>query len=258
MVFDGACLPGGNARSCTGQDSDLFFPTLGNLLIVSEDGDAADPDDAEDGIITFDFTTLGDGSVRMESFLLADTDNRRPVITWTVAGGATRSLRLPSTGNNHSRRIDLGFDDVTSFTIDHERRRGHRRPGPGRPHHSSAATSTTTTTTTPPPSHHHQHNDHVPPPRRPPPPTTTTIHHHHDHQTAGDDRARPPARRSTSTVAADGQGADAAPGPCSMPGARPHLVPHGHQRRHRGPLVADRWHHGFGRADCPTRTLRSR
>ena len=43
MVFDGACLPQGTRSGCTGGDSDLFFPALGNLLIVSETGDAGQP-----------------------------------------------------------------------------------------------------------------------------------------------------------------------------------------------------------------------
>src|SRR5512137_1159632 len=64
MVFDGACLPLGSAAGCTGGDPDLFFPSLGNLLIVSQRGDTADPGDARDGVLTFDFRGFGPGVVR--------------------------------------------------------------------------------------------------------------------------------------------------------------------------------------------------
>ncbi len=44
MVFDATC-GGGPASNCTGGDSDLFVPTQGGVLIISEDGDSSDPDD---------------------------------------------------------------------------------------------------------------------------------------------------------------------------------------------------------------------
>ena len=40
MVFDSTCTPGGTPAACTGGDFDLFQPALGNVLIVSEDGDS--------------------------------------------------------------------------------------------------------------------------------------------------------------------------------------------------------------------------
>src|SRR3990170_2820001 len=47
MIFDSACLPGGTPADCTGNDSDLFLPAEGNVLIISEDLDSNDPDDAD-------------------------------------------------------------------------------------------------------------------------------------------------------------------------------------------------------------------
>ncbi|MEO0678283.1 MAG: hypothetical protein AAFZ02_12080, partial [Pseudomonadota bacterium] len=48
MIFDSA--------NPTGGDHDLETDTLGNVLIISEDGDSHDPDDnAGGGIFTFDF-----------------------------------------------------------------------------------------------------------------------------------------------------------------------------------------------------------
>ena len=43
MVFDAECAGG-----CSGGDNDLFFPGHGNILIITEDEDAGDPDDATD------------------------------------------------------------------------------------------------------------------------------------------------------------------------------------------------------------------
>ncbi|MBU1866148.1 MAG: hypothetical protein KKE89_07005, partial [Actinobacteria bacterium] len=251
MIFDGTCLPGGTARSCTGRDSDLFFPTLGNLLIVSEDGDAADPDDAEDGVITFDFSGFGDGSVRLESFVLADTDQRRPTVSWTTTTGATGSQRVAATGNNRWRRIDLGLDDIVGFTVD---LRGAgaiddlvlvvpTTPPPTTststttsststtsttiPSTSTTSTTTTTTTTIPP--------------------TTTTT-------TTTTVPATGPA--ITMTHLANGRSADTAPGPRLIPGD---TVTWTHTVTNTGTedlwsLIV--WHRGIGRADCPVRTLR--
>jgi len=150
MVFDGSCLPLGTNRGCTGGDSDLFFPLLGNLLIVSEDGDSSDPDDARDGVLTFDFRGFGPGAVTVESLVLIDTDSRRPSLTLVTGAGASTE-RLPSTGNRRSRVVDLGTPGVVEMSLD---LRGEgavdqivlsvELPAPD-------TTTTTTTTTAPPP-----------------------------------------------------------------------------------------------------------
>ncbi|GEM_PF-4789663 len=70
MIFDGPCTGG-----CTGGDSDLYFPAQGNILIITEDGDAGDPDDeARGGTFTFDFTAFGPGTVSVQSIALLDID----------------------------------------------------------------------------------------------------------------------------------------------------------------------------------------
>jgi hypothetical protein len=77
MIFDATC--GGAPGGCSGDDADLFNPSLGNVLIVSEDLDANDPDDADvDGTtLTFDFSTWGDGTVAigMLSATMFDTND---------------------------------------------------------------------------------------------------------------------------------------------------------------------------------------
>ena len=47
MIFDSA--------NPTGGDSDLATASQGNILIISEDNDSSDPDDAVGGEIVFDF-----------------------------------------------------------------------------------------------------------------------------------------------------------------------------------------------------------
>lgn len=70
MIFDGECSGG-----CSGGDSDLEFPGQGNILIITEDGDAGDPDDeARGGSFWFDFGGLGPGSVSVRSIGLLDID----------------------------------------------------------------------------------------------------------------------------------------------------------------------------------------
>jgi hypothetical protein len=70
MVFDSTCTPGP-----TGGDPDLCVPGQGNVLIVSEDGEAGDPDDNAGGFqITIDFTDLETGSVNLQNLKGVDVD----------------------------------------------------------------------------------------------------------------------------------------------------------------------------------------
>ncbi len=281
MIFDGTCQPGGTALWCTGWDFDLFFPDLGNLLIVSEDGDATDPDDARDGIITFDFSGFGEGSVHVESFLLIDTDKRRPTISWTTAAGTTGSERLPATGDRRWRRIDVGVDDVVEFTVD---LRGEGAIDdlilvmPTTP----PVTTTSTTTTTVPPT---TTTSTVPPTvttsstttstssttttptvtttsTTTVPPTVTTS----STTTSTSTTTTTPSVTTTSatttgpaitmTHQANDESADAAPGPRLIPGDTltwTHTVTNTGTEDLWSLIV---WHDGIGRADCPTRTLR--
>jgi hypothetical protein len=63
MIFDARCPPG-VASACSGNDADLFNPSFGNTLIISEDLDTTDPDDADvpGSKIGFEYSNLGDGS----------------------------------------------------------------------------------------------------------------------------------------------------------------------------------------------------
>ncbi|MBK5108193.1 MAG: hypothetical protein JJE12_08670, partial [Anaerolineales bacterium] len=77
MIFDATCTPGGTPADCSGGDADLFNPTFGNTIIISEDLDSSDPDDADvvGAKFGFEYTQLGDGSgAYIESLEVQDVE----------------------------------------------------------------------------------------------------------------------------------------------------------------------------------------
>ena len=64
MIFDATCAGG-----CSGGDDDLFQNVQGNVLIISEDLDGSDPDDADVPGARFDldFSGFGPGTVTIVS-----------------------------------------------------------------------------------------------------------------------------------------------------------------------------------------------
>jgi Ca2+-binding RTX toxin-like protein len=126
MVFDTANVTGG--------DTDLATDNLGNVLIVSEDGDASDPDDnATGGALNFVFdapvqikslTFLdieesarvlffgADGALIEEKFVSPTADNGQSTVEFFVPGTARMEVELQGSG-----AIDnLVFDDATVVT----------------------------------------------------------------------------------------------------------------------------------------------
>lgn len=100
MIFDATCA-GGPASNCTGDpDEDLFQPAQGNVLIITQDNDAGDPDDAwEGGIINFDFSDFGGGSVYIDKLTILDTDAQEQGTIYFFEGGdggtLLRSVLIP-------------------------------------------------------------------------------------------------------------------------------------------------------------------
>ncbi|MEO1527082.1 MAG: SdrD B-like domain-containing protein [Planctomycetota bacterium] len=90
---------------------------LGNILIISEDGDSSDPDDeAQGGVFKFTF----DSPVRVDHLELLDIDSNESggsVVTMTTPSGQ-HTFSIPSVGNNSFQRIDVGVEDVLSMTVD--------------------------------------------------------------------------------------------------------------------------------------------
>ena len=77
MVFDASCGgqtvpvgdPGFDPLLCSGEDDDLYIPGLGNTMIITEDGDASDPDDAGNrgSFWSINFSSWGPGTVTVDS-----------------------------------------------------------------------------------------------------------------------------------------------------------------------------------------------
>ncbi|EBA11901.1 SdrD B-like domain-containing protein [Roseobacter sp. CCS2] len=105
MLFDSA--------NPTGGDTDLAYEDQGNLLIVSEDNDSDDPDDAVGGTITFDFDAPSD----LHDIKILDVEEPGGTITLTFANGETRIIDIPVGGNNSEQTIALDAAGVTQMQI---------------------------------------------------------------------------------------------------------------------------------------------
>ncbi len=131
MVFDATCGgqtapigdPAFDPALCSGEDWDLYLPSLGNALIITEDGDASDPDDSANGSAfwTFDFAAWGPGTVTVDSFYAADIDD--PFQTGASAsffdsgGSLISTVAIPVTGDNAGTTVNVGLSGVRSMTV---------------------------------------------------------------------------------------------------------------------------------------------
>jgi LPXTG-motif cell wall-anchored protein len=113
MIFDAAC--GGAAASCSGEDLDLYQPQLGNVLIISEDGDSGDPDDADVGEqIDFDFSSWGSGVVTVLSIDVLDVEvDESPGLIAVGAG----SVPIPDIGDGNVSTIPIGLSGSSMSVI---------------------------------------------------------------------------------------------------------------------------------------------
>lgn len=119
MIFDGECSGG-----CSGGDIDLEFPGHGNILIVSEDGDSADPDDADlvGTLFEFDFSTWGPGVVRVDSIDLGDIEAVEPGAQITLFSGGPGgvlegTIPIPATGNNSIQTFAVGLSGIDFMRV---------------------------------------------------------------------------------------------------------------------------------------------
>ncbi len=110
MIFDSTCGGGADDSNCSGGDPDLFFgDQFGNVLIISENNDSTDPDDAaRGGTITFTFPQ----AIFLKSIAYLDGDERRPA-TFTTFNGSTEveSLSNVGAGDNEFVTVD-GFSNT--------------------------------------------------------------------------------------------------------------------------------------------------
>lgn len=106
MIFDSA--------NPTGGDHDLETTNLGNVLIISEDGDSNDPDDnASGGTITFDFHELA--YINKLTFL--DVEEGASVKFFDANGHLIETVHIGATDNNGQLIQDFNIDDVARMDV---------------------------------------------------------------------------------------------------------------------------------------------
>ena len=108
MIFD--------TNNVTGEDSDLEATELGNVLIISEDGDSSDPDDnAAGGTINLDFDSL----VAIDSIGLLDIDEPGSSIAfYDENSDLIETVEIDNLGDNSFQEIDFNIDRVAKVEID--------------------------------------------------------------------------------------------------------------------------------------------
>ena len=112
MIFD--------SSNPTGDDFDLQTNDLGNVLIISEDGDAADPDDdASGGTIRFEwFDSVFIDSILVDSIDLLDID--RPggsIVAFDDDGEILRTVAIPEFGDNSLGQVEIDTADVAYLDV---------------------------------------------------------------------------------------------------------------------------------------------
>ncbi|MEM9219345.1 MAG: PPC domain-containing protein [Cyanobacteria bacterium P01_F01_bin.150] len=108
MIFDSA--------NPTGGDKDLASDELGNILIISEDGDSTDPDDnIRGGTLMFDW----DGVVSLDSIGLLDIEESGGFVTLYGADDSTvlTTVDIPGLANNSLQSLSLSTADVGRMDV---------------------------------------------------------------------------------------------------------------------------------------------
>jgi len=105
MVFDSA--------NPTGGDPDLQTFNQGNLLIVSEDNDSNDPDDAVGGVITFDF----DNPSRIFDLKVVDTEEGGTVELFDADGASLGVIDLPNLQDGGLEQVMIDVDGVSQMVV---------------------------------------------------------------------------------------------------------------------------------------------
>lgn len=105
MIFD--------SNNVTGGDHDLSYEGRGNILIVSEDNDASDADDAVGGSINFAFDAPSD----LDSITVLDVEESGGTIVLTFADGSTETIAIPAKGDNSAQVVQLNATNVASMEI---------------------------------------------------------------------------------------------------------------------------------------------
>lgn len=128
VIFDGTC--NGSPTTCTsnGDDADLYFPDLGNFLIIDirlgdRDGDGLVDDPNDDDRVgmyfEFDFSGYGPGKVTVDSFTVADVeaieDNAHA--EFYSDGNLIAVVPIGETGDNQYATVPVGLSGVDFVRI---------------------------------------------------------------------------------------------------------------------------------------------
>ncbi|MAM61271.1 MAG: hypothetical protein CMH11_07250, partial [Maritimibacter sp.] len=107
MIFD--------TDNPTGGDDDLATDNLGNVLILSEDGDSNDPDDNQGGgTYIFDF----EGDVRVDSLTFLDNDEGPATLRFYDAdGNLTGTQTVDPTAAEGQKVASINVDGVSKMTV---------------------------------------------------------------------------------------------------------------------------------------------
>ncbi|MEL6927253.1 MAG: hypothetical protein AAFO95_01305, partial [Cyanobacteria bacterium J06600_6] len=112
MIFD--------SSNPTGGDSDLGTDDLGNVLIISEDGNAANPDDlSSGGTVRFELS----GSVFVDSILVDSIDlldidrSGGSIVAFDDDGEILRTVAIPEFGDNSLGQVDIDTADVAYLDV---------------------------------------------------------------------------------------------------------------------------------------------
>ena len=105
MVFD--------SNNPTGGDSDLATTSQGNILIVSEDNDSSDPDDAIGGTVTFTF----DNPSYIFDIKAVDTEEGGMITLKDEDGNVIATIDIPSIGDGDIQQVIIDTDGVASMEV---------------------------------------------------------------------------------------------------------------------------------------------
>ncbi|ELS05317.1 heme peroxidase family protein,putative calcium-binding protein [Xenococcus sp. PCC 7305] len=107
MLFD--------TDNVTGEDFDLAATGIGNVLIISEDGDASDPDDkATGGLLTIEF----DGPVEVTGLGFLDIEEEGGFIDFFDQNyQLIETIEIDNAGNNRLQELNLNATDVARLDI---------------------------------------------------------------------------------------------------------------------------------------------
>ncbi|KIN72244.1 cadherin-like domain-containing protein [Sulfitobacter guttiformis] len=106
MIFD--------TSNPTGGDDDLATDNLGNVLIISEDGDSTNPDDNETGgVLACGF----DDAVTIKSLTFLDLDEPARLFFYGADGALLSEQFVPANGNNGQSVVQLAVSGTTRFEV---------------------------------------------------------------------------------------------------------------------------------------------